>query len=297
MLEAYENRLPGEKLSLIVSLPFLSVHVGALFALTIYPSSFALFMVFLMYFIRMFGITAGFHRFFSHKTFKTSRAFQFILAYLATCSAQMGPIWWASHHRHHHKYTDEIEDPHTPTLKGFFWAHVGWIMSPANSPTKEEYVGDLNRFPELKFLDKYHYLAPLSMALFLYGLGEYMAVNYTQYNTNGMELLLWGFFVSTVILYHATFTVNSVCHVFGYRTYDTKDGSVNNWLVAILTLGEGWHNNHHAFPNSERQGHKWYQIDICHYILWSLSKIGIVWDIRGVPEDSIIERRYGSDVV
>ena len=297
MLEAYENRLPGEKLSLLVSLPFISVHIGAIVALTISPSLFALFMVFLMYFIRMFGITAGFHRFFSHKTFKTSRAFQFILAYLATCSAQMGPIWWASHHRHHHKYTDEIEDPHTPTLKGFFWAHVGWIMSPANVPTKEEYVGDLKRFPELKFLDKYHYIAPLSMAMILFGLGEYMALNYSQYNTNGMELLMWGFFVSTVILYHATFTVNSVCHVFGYRSYDTKDGSVNNWLIAILTLGEGWHNNHHAFPNSERQGHKWYQIDICHYILWCLSKLGIVWDIRGVPEDSVIERRYSSDVV
>ena len=245
----------------------------------------------------MFGITAGFHRFFSHKTFKTSRAFQFILAYLATSSAQMGPIWWASHHRHHHKYTDEIEDPHTPTIKGFFWAHVGWIMSPSNVPTKEEYVGDLKRFPELKFLDKYHYIAPFSMAVFLFALGDYMAIHYAQYNTNGMELLMWGFFVSTVILYHATFTVNSVCHVFGYRTYDTKDGSVNNWMVAILTLGEGWHNNHHAFPNSERQGHKWYQIDICHYILWSLSKIGIVWDIRDVPEDSIIEKRYGSNVV
>ena len=297
MLEAYENRLPGEKLSLLVSLPFISVHVGALFALTISPSPFALFMVFLMYFIRMFGITAGFHRFFSHKTFKTSRAFQFILAYLATSSAQMGPIWWASHHRHHHKYTDEIEDPHTPTIKGFFWAHVGWIMSPSNVPTKEEYVGDLKRFPELKFLDKYHYIAPFSMAVFLFALGDYMAIHYSQYNTNGMELLMWGFFVSTVILYHATFTVNSVCHVFGYRAYDTKDGSVNNWMVAILTLGEGWHNNHHAFPNSERQGHKWYQIDICHYILWSLSKIGIVWDIRDVPEDSIIEKRYGSNVV
>lgn len=297
MLEAYENRLPGEKLSLLVSLPFISVHIGALFALTISPSPFALFMVFLMYFIRMFGITAGFHRFFSHKTFKTSRAFQFILAYLATSSAQMGPIWWASHHRHHHKYTDEIEDPHTPTLKGFFWAHVGWIMSPSNVPTKEEYVGDLKRFPELRFLDKYHYLAPFSMAVSLFALGEYMALNHSQYGTNGIELLMWGFFVSTVILYHATFTVNSVCHVFGYRTYDTKDGSVNNWLVAILTLGEGWHNNHHAFPNSERQGHKWYQIDICHYILWSLSKIGLVWDIRDVPDDSIKVKRYGSDVV
>lgn len=297
MLEAYENRLPGEKLSLLVSLPFISVHIGALFALTISPSPFALFMVFLMYFIRMFGITAGFHRFFSHKTFKTSRTFQFILAYLATSSAQMGPIWWASHHRHHHKYTDEIEDPHTPTLKGFFWAHVGWIMSPSNVPTKEEYVGDLKRFPELRFLDKYHYLAPFSMAVSLFALGEYMALNHSQYGTNGIELLMWGFFVSTVILYHATFTVNSVCHVFGYRTYDTKDGSVNNWLVAILTLGEGWHNNHHAFPNSERQGHKWYQIDICHYILWSLSKIGIVWDIRDVPDDSIKAKRYGSDVV
>ena len=297
MLEAYENRLPGEKLSLLVSLPFISVHVGALFALTISPSPFALFMVFLMYFIRMFGITAGFHRFFSHKTFKTSRAFQFILAYLATSSAQMGPIWWASHHRHHHKYTDEIEDPHTPTLKGFFWAHVGWIMSPSNVPTKEEYVGDLKRFPELRFLDKYHYLAPFSMAVSLFALGEYMALNHSQYGTNGIELLMWGFFVSTVILYHATFTINSVCHVFGYRTYDTKDGSVNNWLIAILTLGEGWHNNHHAFPNSERQGHKWYQIDICHYILWSLSKIGIVWDIRDVPDDSTKVKRYGSNVV
>ena len=297
MLEAYENRLPGEKLSLLVSLPFISVHIGALFALTISPSPFALFLVFLMYFIRMFGITAGFHRFFSHKTFKTSRAFQFILAYLATSSAQMGPIWWASHHRHHHKYTDEIEDPHTPTLKGFFWAHVGWIMSPSNVPTKEEYVGDLKRFPELRFLDKYHYLAPFSMAVSLFALGEYMALNHSQYGTNGIELLMWGFFVSTVILYHATFTVNSVCHVFGYRTYDTKDGSVNNWLIAILTLGEGWHNNHHAFPNSERQGHKWYQIDICHYILWSLSKIGIVWDIRDVPDDSTKVKRYGSNVV
>ena len=293
MLEAYENRLPGEKLSLIVSLPFLSVHIGAIYALTISPSSFALFMVFLMYFIRMFGITAGFHRLFSHRSFKTNRAFQFFLAYAATCSAQMGPIWWASHHRHHHKYTEQIEDPHTPTLKGFFWAHVGWIMSPVNSPTKEEYVGDLMKYPELKWLDKYHYFAPFSLVILLYGLGEFMAVNYAQYNTNGMELVLWGFFVSTVLLYHATFMVNSVCHVFGHRTYDTKDGSVNNFLVAILTLGEGWHNNHHAFPNSEKQGHKWYQIDISHYILWCLSKIGIVWKIRDVPDDSIKERLYG----
>ena len=293
MLEAYENRLPGEKLSLIVSLPFLSVHIGAIYALTISPSSFALFMVFLMYFIRMFGITAGFHRLFSHRSFKTNRAFQFFLAYAATCSAQMGPIWWASHHRHHHKYTEQIEDPHTPTLKGFFWAHVGWIMSPVNSPTKEEYVGDLMKYPELKWLDKYHYFAPFSLVILLYGLGEFMAVNYAQYNTNGMELVLWGFFVSTVLLYHATFMVNSVCHVFGHRTYDTKDGSVNNFLVAILTLGEGWHNNHHAFPNSEKQGHKWYQIDISHYILWCLSKIGVVWKIRDVPEDSIKERLYG----
>ena len=293
MLEAYENRLPGEKLSLIVSLPFLSVHIGAIYALTISPSSFALFMVFLMYFIRMFGITAGFHRLFSHRSFKTNRAFQFFLAYAATCSAQMGPIWWAAHHRHHHKYTEQIEDPHTPTLKGFFWAHVGWIMSPVNSPTKEEYVGDLMKYPELKWLDKYHYFAPFSLVILLYGLGEFMAVNYAQYNTNGMELVLWGFFVSTVLLYHATFMVNSVCHVFGHRTYDTKDGSVNNFLVAILTLGEGWHNNHHAFPNSEKQGHKWYQIDISHYILWSLSKIGVVWKIRDVPDDSIKERLYG----
>ena len=293
MLEAYENRLPGERLSLIVSLPFLSVHIGAIYALTVSPSLFALFIVGLMYFIRMFGITAGFHRLFSHRSFKTNRLFQFFLAYSATCSAQMGPIWWASHHRHHHKYTEQIEDSHTPTLKGFFWAHVGWIMSPANSPTKEKYVEDLMKYPELIWLDKYHYFAPFSLAVFLYVLGEYMAVNYSQYNTNGMELLLWGFFVSTVFLYHATFMVNSVCHVFGHRTYDTKDESVNNLLVAILTLGEGWHNNHHAFPNSEKQGHKWYQIDICHYILWCLSKIGIVWNIREVPDDSIKERLYG----
>ena len=283
MLEAYENRLPGEKLSLLVSLPFISVHIGALFALTISPSPFALFMVFLMYFIRMFGITAGFQRFFSHKTFKTSRAFQFILAYLATSSAQMGPIWWASHHRHHHKYTDEIEDPHTPTLKGFFWAHVGWIMSPSNVPTKEEYVGDLKRFPELRFLDKYHYLAPFSMAVSLFALGEYMALNHSQYGTNGIELLMWGFFVSTVILYHATFTVNSVCHVFGYRTYDTKDGSVNNWLVAILTLGEGWHNNHHFFPGSARQGFFKGEFDITYYGLKLLSFFGLVRELRPVP--------------
>jgi|TARA_B110000263_G_scaffold249469_1_gene267168 stearoyl-CoA desaturase (delta-9 desaturase) len=294
MLEAYENRLPGEKISLMVSFPFISVHIGALAALFIMPTNFALIMMVAIYFIRMFAITAGFHRYFSHRSFKTSRIFQFILAYLATCSAQMGPIWWASHHRHHHKYTDKIEDPHPPNLKGFVWAHVGWIMSPANVPTKTEYVKDLMRYPELRYLDKYHYAAPLSLVILLYSLGEYMKINYVSYGTNGIELVVWGFFVSTVLLYHATFMVNSVCHVFGYRSYDTKDGSVNNLLVAILTLGEGWHNNHHAFPNSERQGHQWYQIDISHYILWFLSLLGIVWKIRQVPEDSIKERIYGA---
>ena len=294
MLEAYENRLPGENISLMVSLPFISVHIGALAALFIMPTNFALFMMVAVYFIRMFAITAGFHRYFSHRSFKTGRIFQFILAYLATCSAQMGPIWWASHHRHHHKYTDKIEDPHPPNLKGFVWAHVGWIMSPANVPTKTEYVKDLMKYPELRYLDKYHYAAPLSLVIFLYSLGEYLKINYVSYGTNGIELVVWGFFVSTVLLYHATFMVNSVCHVFGYRSYDTKDGSVNNLLVAILTLGEGWHNNHHAFPNSERQGHRWYQIDISHYIIWLLSLLGIVWKIRQVPEDSIKERLYGA---
>src|SRR6185436_16977834 len=223
-----------------------------------------------LYFTRMFFVTAGFHRYFSHRTFKTSRAFQFVLAVLATTSVQNGPLWWASHHRAHHKYSDTPADRHSAAQRGFFWSHMGWILVRRYKDTDWARVQDLSRYPELRWLNKYPLAPPLLLALMLGLLG-------------GMWAVVWGFFVSTTLLWHGTWVVNSLAHRFGRQRYATGDQSRNSFLIALITLGEGWHNNHHHYQRSERQGFYWWEIDVTHYLLRALSWTGLVWDLQGPP--------------
>lgn len=226
---------------------------------------------FFMFFIRKFGITGGFHRYFSHRSYKTSRFFQFCLAFLGGGAAQKGALWWAAHHRHHHKHSDTDEDLHSAKLEGFYWSHVGWVLSSEYEEYDSNVVKDLNKYPELVLLDKWIFVPPVAFATFCFLLQGWMG-------------LVVGFFISTVILYHTTFAINSLCHMFGSRRYETGELSKNSLWLAILTMGEGWHNNHHHYPLSARQGFFWWEIDITYYILLTLEKLGIVWDLQAPPK-------------
>lgn len=270
-----------DTIDLVNSLPFIGVHVVCLAAIWTGASWAAVTIGFLTLAFRMFGLTAGYHRYFCHKAFKTSRAFQFVLAVLGTAAAQKGPLWWAGHHRSHHRYTDTEKDVHPPGVKGVFWAHAGWIMSPKNQPTKEEWVADLMRFPELRWLDRNHYVAPISLGVALYALGAWLGATQPALGTSGWQMVVVALFWSTTLLYHVTFAVNSVGHLYGRRRYATDDQSRNSLWLALVTGGEGWHNNHHRYPASERQGFFWWEIDFTHYGVVMLSWLGIVWDIRG----------------
>lgn len=271
------------------SLPFLTVHLGCLLVFWAGFSWSALAVCLALYVVRMFGITAGFHRYFSHRSFKTSRWFQFLLGVLGTSAAQRGPLWWAAHHRYHHRHSDSEHDIHSPGLHGLIWSHIGWIFSRNSTPWDPREVRDWMRFPELTFLTRWHMLVPLGLALALYGLGWALQVLMPQLGTNGLQMLAWGFFVSTFLLYHGTFTINSLAHVIGYRSYNTEDDSRNNWFLSLLTLGEGWHNNHHRYPASERQGFFWWEFDPTHWILRTLSTFGLVWGLKAPPRHILEE--------
>ena len=272
-----------ERTPFIASLPFWGVHAACLLVLWAGVSWVAVVTCIALYYVRMFGISAVYHRYFSHRTYKTSRPVQFVLALLGTSAAQKGPLWWAAHHRHHHRYADTEQDIHPPTVKGFWWSHVGWVLSNKYVATKMDAIRDFARFPELRFLNRYHLLAPISLAMALLGLGWLLGGYAPSLHTSGLQMLTWGFFVSTVLLYHGTFTINSLAHVFGRRRFHTNDTSRNSFVLSLLTLGEGWHNNHHRYPASERQGFYWWEIDVSHYILKAMSWAHIVWDLREPP--------------
>jgi stearoyl-CoA desaturase (delta-9 desaturase) len=280
--EEYDKDL--DKINWLSGIPFILLHLGCVLVFWAGFSWAALITLILSYSVRMFGITAGFHRYFSHRTFKTSRFFQFCLAWLGTSSAQKGPLWWAAHHRHHHKYSDTEKDVHSPVQRSLWWSHVGWILSNRFKATNSQMVKDLSRFPELKFLNSYHLLPPIIFATFSYLLGALLNYYFPSWGTSGFQLFVYGFILSTVLLYHGTFTVNSLAHVFGKRRFETKDDSRNNWFISLITLGEGWHNNHHRFPSSERQGFYWWEFDFSHYGLKVLSWFKVVWDLRVPPQ-------------
>jgi stearoyl-CoA desaturase (delta-9 desaturase) len=225
-----------------------------------------------VYFARMFVVTAAYHRYFSHRAFKTSRWFQLLLALGAQSAAQKGVIWWASHHRWHHRHSDTEKDVHSVERRGFWYAHIGWIMRPDWNDTDESGVADLVKFPELRFLNRpsIAMLPTVALALAFLFIG-------------GAHALVWGYFVSTVLLWHGSFSINSLAHLFGRQRYATGDASRNNWLLAVLTTGEGWHNNHHHYQSSARQGFRWWQIDVTYYALRLLALTGLIWDLREPP--------------
>ena len=277
----------------IGSVAFIGVHLACLMAFWTGASWAAIGMFVFTYVLRMFGITGAFHRYFSHRTYKTSRWFQFLLGWVGTSAAQQGPLWWAAHHRHHHRHSDDEEDIHSPIQRGFYWSHVGWVICKKYEKTNVKAIPDFAKFPELRFLNNFHIIPPIVLALSVYGFGWLCARYAPGLHTNGMQMLVWGFFVSTTLLYHCTFSINSVAHVFGKRRFNTTDHSRNNFWLAVMTLGEGWHNNHHRCPYSEKQGMYWWEVDVSHYILKCLAAVGLVWDIQTHPDHLYEEAKTG----
>ena len=265
--------------------PFIAMHVACLGIIWVGWSPFAVGTAVALYMIRMFAITGFYHRYFSHRSFKTSRILQFMFAVIGASSAQRGPIWWAAHHRQHHASTEGENDPHSPVRHSLWWSHTGWFLSREHFAVQETRVRDLLRYPELRFLDRFDIVIPALLAVFLLLAGIALQTYAPQLNTSGGQMLVWGFFVSTVALYHGTFTINSLAHRWGKRRYATKDNSRNNFWLALLTLGEGWHNNHHHYPVSVKQGFYWWEIDPTYYLLRTLSALGLVWDLKPVPAE------------
>jgi stearoyl-CoA desaturase (delta-9 desaturase) len=255
----------------IKSIPFLSVHLVALAAVVLGPFSWSLLAIAVAsYYLRMFGISAGYHRYFSHRSYRTGRAFQLFLALLGSTATQKGALWWAGHHRDHHRFSDQPEDIHSPIQRGLWWSHVGWILSRRYEETKLDRMRDFARYPELLWLDRYHVVPPVAYAALLWAVG-------------GWPVVLWGYFVSTVLLWHGTFLVNSLAHVLGRRRYPTTDESRNSLLIALATMGEGWHNNHHHYQSTANQGWFWWEIDLSYYILRALEALGVVHGLRTPP--------------
>jgi stearoyl-CoA desaturase (Delta-9 desaturase) len=254
------------------NLPFWGVHVAALIgAIWVGWSWAAAAWLVGGYAVRMFAVTAGFHRYFAHRTFKTSRWFQFVLAMLGMAAAQQGPLWWAAHHRRHHKYSDTPEDVHSPLQRGFWWSHVGWIIGSRHKATDYDRIRDFAKYPELRFLNRHDLFFAVGWGFVIYAIG-------------GATALFWGHFVALVLCWHITFCINSLAHVWGTRRYATTDDSRNNPLLAVLTFGEGWHNNHHHYQRSARQGFYWWEIDVSYYVLKLLELVHIVRDVEGVPK-------------
>jgi stearoyl-CoA desaturase (delta-9 desaturase) len=244
-----------------------------------------------VYLLRAFGLTAFYHRYFAHRSFKTSRVFQFIGGLLGCTALQKGPLWWAAHHRDHHRFADRLGDVHSPRVHGFAWAHMGWFLTPENNVLRKRRVRDWLRFPELVWLDRLAPVVAVTFGAALYLAGEQLRYLAPGLQVTGGRLFVWCFFVSTVLLYHATYSVNSVAHRFGTRRFETTDDSRNNLLIALATLGEGWHNNHHRYPASARQGFYFWEIDITYYGLWVLSRVGLVWDLKPVPREILAAGR------
>lgn len=273
----------SDRIDWIRVVPFVALHLMCLGVLFVGVSWVAVAVACALYALRMFAITGFYHRYFSHKAFKTSRPMQFLFALIGATSVQRGPLWWASHHRNHHRHSDTEVDFHSPVTRSMWWSHMGWFLTPRGFATDHNSIRDLVRFPELRWIDRFDTLIPVALATGLFFLGSWLERAYPQLGTSGPQMLIWGFFVSTVVLFHATVTINSLAHRFGSRRFPTRDNSRNNLWLALLTFGEGWHNNHHHFPGSARQGFRWWEVDMTYYGLRLMSLFGLVWDLKPVP--------------
>ncbi len=270
IVPAQSRRNSAETYRYVEAIPFALAHVVCLGAIWTGVQGSDVAIAVGLYALRMFAVTAGYHRYFSHRAFKTGRAFQFVLAVLAQTSAQRGVLWWAANHRHHHRYSDTADDTHSPVRDGFWHAHLGWFFTERHLRTDLAAVRDLAKYPELRWLDRHPYL-PAVLAGFVVWL------------LAGWSGLVVGFFWSTVAVWHATFSINSLAHVIGRRRYVTGDQSRNNWWLALLTFGEGWHNNHHHYQSAARQGFRWYEFDASFYVLRALATVGLIRDLRAPP--------------
>jgi len=264
-------------------IPFIAIHAGCLALPWVGVSTVAVAAAVALYALRMFAITGFYHRYFSHRAFRAGRVVQFVFAALGASAAQRGPLWWASHHRHHHVHADEPEDCHSALRHGFAWSHMGWFMARENFAPRDRLVRSLARYPELRFLDRWDVVAPLLLVVLLWTAGALAERFAPELGTSGAQAVVWGFCVSTVVLYHATFSINSLAHRFGTRRYATRDASRNNFWLALLTFGEGWHNNHHRYPAAARQGFFWWEVDLTYYGLRVLAALGLIRELNAVP--------------
>ena len=254
-----------------LTIPYWGVHILAIVGIAITGVSWwSLALAAMFYVPRMFFVTGGYHRYFSHRSYKTSRWFQFVLALGATCTGQKGPLWWAAHHRIHHKLSDEPGDLHSVIQSGFWWAHHGWFLSNDLEETDYSRIKDFAKYPELVWLNRLWMIPPVAVGTLSFFIG-------------GFHALIWAFAVPQVLAWHGTFTINSLSHLWGNRRYKTSDDSRNNPVLAIVTMGEGWHNNHHHYQVAARQGFFWWEFDCTYYVLRLLAAVGLVWDLHGVP--------------
>lgn len=280
-----------EKIDWLRAIPFLLLNLGCLLVFYFGFSWVAFWTALALYVVRVFSIGAFYHRYFSHKTFQTNRFWQFIFAVLGNSSAQRSALWWASHHRQHHLVSDEPADAHSPVQHGFWWSHVGWFLSKKHYFYNPERIKDLIRYPELVFLDRYDCLVPALLFISLFITGYCLSVFAPQLGTNAGQMIVWGFCISTIALFHTTVSINSLSHVIGKKRFNTPDNSRNHLLLALLSMGEGWHNNHHHYPATARQGFVWWEIDMTYYLIKLLEKLGIVWDVRGLPKHVLEKNR------
>ena len=272
----------GAHIDWLATAPFVGLHLACVAVLWVGVSRTALAVAAGTYAVRMFAITAFYHRYFAHRTFRTSRALQFVFACLGASCVQRGPLWWAAHHRRHHLHADTPADPHSPR-HGFLRSHMLWFLRSEAFATDWKRIPDLARYPELRWLDRFDVVVPIALAALLYASGTLLARFAPSLDTSGGQLLTWGFFVSTVVLFHVTVTINSLAHRYGTRRFATRDDSRNNVWLALLTFGEGWHNNHHHFPGSVRQGFRWWEVDLTYYGLRLMALCGLVQGLKPVP--------------
>lgn len=288
MVKDASSLIPEKRRKPIVKqeIAFLFVHLIPLAAIWTGATWFDWAMCAFLYVFRMFWVTGGYHRYFAHKSYKTSRWFQFVIAFFSMTSAQKGVLWWAAHHRHHHRHSDTPKDPHSMLIYGFWYSHVGWIVGPDFKETDYKTIGDYAKYPELVWLNKHYLVPPVSLAILVTAIGAWVngGSPLLMFTGAGLGTLFIGFFLSTVILYHGTFSINSIMHHFGTQRYESNDESKNSLWLAILTLGEGWHNNHHYYEVTAKQGFFWWEIDFTYYGLKFLSWLGLIWDLKGVPK-------------
>jgi stearoyl-CoA desaturase (Delta-9 desaturase) len=291
---AEPERLDHRRVRLRDALPILTIHALCLGILFTGWSWTAVTVAAALYFSRMFVITGFYHRYFSHRTFRTHRIVQFAFALFGTMAAQRGPLWWAAHHREHHRHSDHEPDPHSPWWRGVLWSHTGWFLTERGRATNWKAIPDWRKYPELVWLERHHLIGPLLLIATLAAAGLALHRWAPDLGADALQLVVWGFGVSTTLLYHGTFTVNSIAHTIGTQRFATGDDSRNNWFLALITLGEGWHNNHHHHPGSTRQGFYWWEIDPTYWILRVMARLGLVWDLRPVPARVYQQARHAS---